>query len=63
MGTRDTGRCARGKTGRMVTLLDKRDAGSGAQWMEALVDIDGMLGYDADGIVLDFGHNEVYCGI
>lgn len=54
MGTRNTGRGARGKPGRVVALLDKRDAGSGAKWMEALVDIDGMLGYDVDDIVLGF---------
>ncbi len=38
----------------MVTLLDKRDAGFGAQWMEALV-MCGMLGYEVDGIVSDSG--------
>lgn len=54
MGTRDTGRGARGIPGRVVALLDKRDAGFGAEWMEALV-MYGMLGYEVDGIVSDSG--------
>jgi hypothetical protein len=54
MGIRDTGRGARGNPGSVVALLDKRDAGLGAEWMEALV-MYGMLGYELDGIVSDSG--------